>query len=172
MRPGVYLHCLEICAERDGLVPPQLVPVSLADVIAVQSELSMTLPGAYEEFLVTVGVGEEHGGLGVWFHLDLGRTGNLLEANEGMAEAHGLPSPKRFLAIYESRGEGYYGFAARRGGRYREQVSFYDLDSGEFEEVAGDLFEFLESNVDCNEREIEIAESRYQNALQQSRGEA
>lgn len=160
MEPGVYLRCLELVAERDKLEPCDLAPVAIADILAVEQELGMQLPSAYEDFLTAVGVGEEHGGFGVWFHLDLGRTGNLLEVNEALAERFKVRSPKRFLAFYESRGDAFYGFAADRGRRYGDEVFVLDPEIGKPQLFAADLGEFLEANTDCSEEEIQLAEKR------------
>lgn len=160
MQPGVYLQCLKLVAERDGLGPSELAPVAIADILALEQELGMQLPPAYEEFLTVVGVGEEHGGLGVWFHLDLGRTGNLLEVNESLAERHRLRLPENFLIFYESRGDAFYGFPSARKRRYSDEVYVLDPEEDKPQPFAADLGEFLEANTDCDEEEIQRAERR------------
>lgn len=169
MRPAVYLECLKLIAERDQLEPCDLQPVTLSSILAVEDELGAHLPDQYEDFLLQLGAGEEHGGLARWYHLDITRPGNLLEANEKLREAqttemraHGrrrASFPKEFLAVYDPREGEVFGFM-RDGQSYGASVYVWDMEDYFLEQAADDFSSFLESLVDCSPEEIELAEKR------------
>jgi hypothetical protein len=169
MRPAVYLECLELIAARDGLDECKLQPVMLSQIMAVADELGAQMPDQYEDFLLEVGAGMEHGGLARWYHLDVTRPGNLLDANERLRQsqaeemrAHGRKKarfPKEFLAVYDPCEGEVFGFM-RSGGEFGSAVYLWDLEEHYLERIADDFCEFLGTLVDCSAEEVDLAEKR------------
>lgn len=168
MNPVVYAECLELISERDNLPASALYPVTLPEVMAIEEELGASLPDHYEEFVLEAGVGAELGGLAEWFHLELTRPGNLIEANRDLAreqaasirkQGAGVSYPTDFLAVYDPREGEVFGFL-RGDGDYEPAVYQWDLEEFRLERVADDLYSFLDELVDCDEDEVALIERR------------
>jgi hypothetical protein len=154
MKPCEYLDCLEIIAARDDMPHSELHPVLATDILTVERELGAELPETYEEFLTDVGAGNEFGGTAWWYHFDITRPGNLLEATRTFAEEQiralrdaGRPIrqfPSGFLAIYDPCDGEIFGFRLNGGSRYDDAVWAWDTDDLTQRRVADDFCAFLD----------------------------
>jgi hypothetical protein len=125
----------------EGYSSASLHPVQATQIFAVESQLGVNLPEQYETFLTTVGTGEECGGVGRWYHLDIMSTGNIIEMSgqiPGDGDAAGM------LVIYDSCDGDLYGFLPDKA-RFRPEVFAWDGDVGEMRPVA----ESFEAFLDC-----------------------
>ena len=162
MEPREYLDYLSECAEHDHLPPSNLRPCSLVDVSSVEHEVKKHLPSAYVDFLCQVGVGEEHGGLGKWFHLDVSHHGNILEIAEEIAEEQreakkvvSARHHKGFLPVYDSCDGAIYGFMPNGNStHYQPTVFCWDTDSFVLERVSDTFFDFLSYLAEVDEEDI------------------
>lgn len=154
MKALQYREHLVKTSRLEKLPTSSLRPVLATDILAVERELGAQLPEQYEEFLTEVGVGDEYGGLSVWYHLDITRPGNLLDVNEHLAEdqtnqmkKEGLPPsryPKDFLAIYDGKDGQVYGFLRSQAARFFPQVNAWDQEGFNLVSVAIDFEHFLD----------------------------
>jgi hypothetical protein len=151
LEPELYKECLRLIAERDGLADCSFIPAQMTEIISIEEELGMPLPGEYQEYLLRVGVGEEHGGLAIWYHLDVGRSGNLLEQREKPAAKE-----KRFLPIYDSLDGEVFGFC-QNGVAFQEGIFCLYEEEKDLEDAYSSFSEFLKDNLDCTEEEVEQA---------------
>jgi hypothetical protein len=167
MHPTVYCECLAYVARRDGLAESDLRPVLASDVLTIEHELGAQLPEQYEDFLRSVGVGCEYGGLSWWWHLDVTRPGNLLEKNhrlvgEQLRELRkmGLARdkyPAGFLAIYDPCDGEVFGFLRCPETCFLPKVVAWDTEEFTLSTVAPDFNHFLDYLADCDPEELEQA---------------
>ena len=151
LEPELYRECLRLIAERDSLPHCSFIPARMSEIISIEEELSMNLPRHYQEYLLRVGVGEEHGGLAVWYHLDVGRGGNVLEKREKSPARK-----KRFLPIYDSCDGEIFGFC-QNGKAFIEKIYVFDEDDETLEEAYEGFSFFLSDKLDCSPEEIDQA---------------
>ncbi len=152
--PDLYQRCLRWVESRDSLRPSSFIRAQLAEIIALEEELRASLPSQYEEHLLRVGSGEEHGGLAFWFHLDRTRSGNIIDCNRLLQIDELAPCPKDFLAVYDSLEGEYFGFR-RQGRGYSPEVFCWCPEEGRLLSFASDLADFYRQMIDCSGTEIE-----------------
>jgi hypothetical protein len=149
-----YLEYLEIYAQ-DEHVKLALRPVQMSQIFELVAQLKIELPKQYETFLTTVGCGEECGGMGLWYHLDLTSPGSVLERSRGIPST----SPaKGMLAIYDSYDGDIYGFLPGKRS-FRPQVHALNTETNELHKVADNFEDFLDclTGGDVDDEEIDLA---------------
>lgn len=149
MTPEEYLDFLELSREATDQ-ESYLRPAQLTQIFDVEEQLGVKLPKQYEEFLTSVGCGEEHGGMGRWYHLDLTRPGNVVEISRHIprgSRASGM------LPIYDAYDGDIYGFLPNSNGFY-PQVHVFDSEAGEMKKVSEDLEGFLDCLASPDEKEF------------------
>jgi hypothetical protein len=167
MKPGIYVEALRLLEAREALEDSHLVPALASDILAVERELGAELPQQYEDFLRHAGCGVEHGGLAIWYHLDLTRPGNLIDVNRQLREdslaalrraGHSTRRfPRGFMAIYDSCDGELFGYL-QRGHYFLPEIIAWDVEELTTRKIASDLYEFLAQNikVDVDELDLEL----------------
>jgi hypothetical protein len=155
--PDLYQRCLSWVESRDRLKPSSFVKAQLAEIIALEEELRAALPSQYEEHLLRVGVGVEHGGLAFWFHLDRTRAGNIIDCNQALRDDQMAPCPRDFLAVYDSLEGEYFGFR-RKKNHYSSEVYCWCPEEARLARFSPDLATFYQERIDLEPPEIEQLE--------------
>jgi hypothetical protein len=149
---------------RDKLPASDMATVQVAEILDVEQEIGAQLPDAYEDFLTIAGCGEEYGGLACWYHFDITRGGNILEANKKLmsSQARRIRTekltaqllPAHFLAVLDSYDGTVYGFIQESDTAFGPSVWSWELETYEFEQVSPNFGEFLEYIAECPVKEI------------------
>lgn len=147
MEPLLYRAALHFISKRDSLPASSLHPVQIAELLAIEEHLGAPLPSQYAEWLLTVGVGYEHGGLALWHHCDLARPGSVVETsnNEG-------PNHREMCIFFDSLEGDFFGFLKSPKG-WQKEIYIVD-EAGSYEKYCSDFAAFLRSNIDCSEEEL------------------
>jgi hypothetical protein len=140
MTPEEYRGYLETSAAEDGLGPSALRVVPLTTIMAVEIDLELALPEDYKKFLFDVGVGEENGGLGLWFDFSPGSSQYALSQRDRLP-ADGDAS--RMLPIYDAYDGDLYGFLPNGKRRFENSVYTWS-ETGELRQVADSFASFLD----------------------------
>lgn len=142
MRIEQYRDYLDACTAQEGMGASVLLPVQSTQILDVETQLGGNLPEQYETFLTQIGVGEECGGVGLWFHLDITSPGNVLEASEQVAR-----SGTAMLVVYDAYDGELYGFLPAAKG-FQPEVHAWTSETGEMRLVADQLEDFLDVLAD------------------------
>lgn len=156
MIPDLYHTCLRWISQRDDLPPCRFQRAQLNQIVALEEELASPLPVEYEEHLLHLGWGEEHGGVAHWLGLDLSRSGNILSENNTWLRRG---KPPNFLAIYNFLGDSLFGYflADNLNSTCSDEIHIWE--DGQSEPYARSLGEFYQKRLDCSPEEILALES-------------